>query len=164
MPDRGCIPLTAKREQKGDEGATAMEETKVLVVDDEAVIREGIRRILENSDFQVETCASGRLALEMIQEKDFDLVITDLKMPGMGGMEVLKTIKILQPEVPVLIITGYSTVDTAVEAMKNGAVDYVAKPFTPEALLEKVAKALEEKDGVSRRDLPAQGTSRSPRL
>jgi DNA-binding NtrC family response regulator len=122
-----------------------MEETRVLVVDDEAVIREGVRRILENSGFQVETCASGRLALEMIQEKDFGLVITDLKMPGMGGMEVLKTIKILQPEVPVIIITGFSTVDTAVDAMKNGAVDYVAKPFTPEALLEKVDKALELK-------------------
>ncbi len=122
-----------------------MEETRVLVVDDEAVIREGVKRILENSGFQVEICASGRLALEMVQEKDFDLVITDLKMPGMGGMEVLKTIKILQPEVPVVIITGYSTVDTAVEAMKNGAIDYVAKPFTPEALLEKVAKAMEQK-------------------
>jgi len=122
-----------------------MDETKVLVVDDEAVIREGVRRILENSGFMVETCASGRLALEMIQEKSYQLVITDLKMPGMGGMEVLKTIKILQPEVPVIIITGYSTVETAVEAMKNGAVDYVAKPFTPDILMEKICKALEQK-------------------
>ena len=141
-----------------------MDETKVLVVDDEAVIREGVKRILENSGFEVETCASGRLALEMIQEKDFELVITDLKMPGMGGMEVLKTIKILQPEVPVIVITGYSTVDTAVEAMKNGAVDYVAKPFTPDALMEKVDKALEQKAVLSRRDLPPEGTARSPRL
>ena len=122
-----------------------MDETKVLVVDDEAVIREGVKRILENSGFCVETCATGRLALEMIQEQEFQMVITDLKMPGMGGMEVLKTIKILQPEVPVIIITGYSTVDTAVEAMKNGAIDYVAKPFTPDALMEKVDKALEQK-------------------
>jgi len=122
-----------------------MDATKVLVVDDEAVIREGVRRILENSGFSVETCATGRLALEMIQEQEFQMVITDLKMPGMGGMEVLKTIKILQPEVPVIIITGYSTVDTAVEAMKNGAIDYVAKPFTPDMLLEKVDKALEQK-------------------
>jgi len=122
-----------------------MDETKVLVVDDEAVIREGVKRILENSGFCVETCATGRLALEMIQEQEFQMVITDLKMPGMGGMEVLKTIKILQPEVPVIIITGYSTVDTAVEAMKNGAIDYVAKPFTPDALMEKVEKALEQK-------------------
>ena len=122
-----------------------MDETKVLVVDDEAVIREGVKRILENSGFCVETCATGRMALEMIQEQEFQMVITDLKMPGMGGMEVLKTIKILQPEVPVIIITGYSTVDTAVEAMKNGAIDYVAKPFTPDALMEKVDKALQQK-------------------
>ena len=122
-----------------------MDETKVLVVDDEAVIREGVKRILENNGFCVDTCATGRLALEMIQEQEFQMVITDLKMPGMGGMEVLKTIKILQPEVPVIIITGYSTVDTAVEAMKNGAIDYVAKPFTPDALMEKVDKALEQK-------------------
>jgi DNA-binding NtrC family response regulator len=72
-------------------------------------------------------------------------VITDLKMPGMGGLEVLKTIKILQPDIPVMIITGYSTVDTAVDAMKNGAIDYIAKPFTPEQLTEKVEKAFEQK-------------------
>jgi DNA-binding NtrC family response regulator len=140
-----CVPPPDRPERNRGEGTTVMAETRVLVVDDEAVIREGVRRILENSGFQVDTCASGRLALEIIQEKDFGLVITDLKMPGMGGMEVLKTIKILQPEVPVIIITGYSTVDTAVDAMKNGAVDYVAKPFTPEVLLEKVGKALELK-------------------
>ena len=138
-------PFPDNRKLRGDKGATAMDETKVLVVDDEAVIREGVKRILENSGFSVETCATGRLALEMIQEQEFQMVITDLKMPGMGGMEVLKTIRILQPEVPVIIITGYSTVDTAVEAMKNGAIDYVAKPFTPDALMEKVDKALEQK-------------------
>ena len=141
----GRTPFPDNRQRSGDKGATAMDETKVLVVDDEAVIREGVKRILENSGFSVETCATGRMALEMIQEQEFQMVITDLKMPGMGGMEVLKTIKILQPEVPVIIITGYSTVDTAVEAMKNGAIDYVAKPFTPDALMEKVDKALEQK-------------------
>jgi DNA-binding NtrC family response regulator len=78
-------------------------------------------------------------------ENFFDLVITDLKMPGMSGLEVLKHIKALQPEVPIIMITGYSTVDTAVEAMKNGAVDYVAKPFTPEEILKKVESAFELK-------------------
>src|SRR4030042_3864358 len=102
----------------------------LLVVDDEEVIRKGMRRILEAEGYQVTTSASGRTAIEKIQEQDFDVVITDLKMPGMDGTGVLKTIKILQPEVPVVIITGYSTVDTAVEAMKNGAFDYIAKPFT----------------------------------
>jgi DNA-binding NtrC family response regulator len=122
-----------------------MEKLKILVVDDEAVVREGVRRILEGDRYSVESCASGRAALDLMQEKDFDMVITDLKMPGMGGLEVLKTIKILQPEIPVIIITGYSTVDTAVDAMKNGAIDYISKPFTPEQLNEKVGKAFEQK-------------------
>ncbi|MBU2055846.1 MAG: sigma-54 dependent transcriptional regulator [Proteobacteria bacterium] len=117
----------------------------LLVVDDEEVIREGMRRILSAEGYHVDTSASGRTAVEKIQEQDFDVVITDLKMPGMDGMEVLKTIKILQPEVPVVIITGYSTVDTAVEAMKNGAFDYIAKPFTSELIIDKVRKAVDYK-------------------
>ena len=107
---------------------------RVLVVDDEAVIREGMKRILGGEGFQVDVSASGHAALERLQEEDFDLVITDLKMPGMSGMEVLKAIKILQPEIPVIIITGYSTVDTAVEAIKNGAFDFISKPFTPDQI------------------------------
>jgi DNA-binding NtrC family response regulator len=117
----------------------------ILVVDDEDVIRKGMRRILEAEGYQVATSASGRMAIERIQEQDFDVVITDLKMPGMDGIEVLKTIKILQPEVPVIIITGYSTVDTAVDAMKNGAFDYIAKPFTSSLIVDKVKKAVVHK-------------------
>ncbi len=122
-----------------------MERSKILVVDDEAVIREGVRRILERSGMEVATSSGGRAALAMAQETDFDLVVTDLKMPGMNGIEVLKAIKVLQPEVPVIIITGFSTVDTAVEAMKNGAFDYIAKPFTPDQLTGKVTAALAQK-------------------
>ena len=122
-----------------------MEKVQILVVDDETVVREGIRRVLESDLYHVETCSSGRAALDLMQEKEFELVVSDLKMPGMSGLEVLKTVKILQPEIPVIIITGYSTVDTAVEAMKNGAIDYIAKPFSPEQLIEKVEKALERK-------------------
>ena len=122
-----------------------MEVIDVLVVDDEAIIREGLKRILEHKGYNVASSASGQHALECMQKENFGLVITDLKMPGMSGMEVLKAIKVLQPEVPVIIITGYSTVDTAVEAMKNGAFDYIAKPFTPDQILEKVGKALEQK-------------------
>ncbi|KIH76224.1 two component, sigma54 specific, transcriptional regulator, Fis family [Geoalkalibacter ferrihydriticus] len=118
------------------------DEARILVVDDESVIREGIRRILENNKYRVDVAASGQVAVERLQEDDFDIVVTDLKMPGMSGMEVLKAIRILQPDVPVIIITGYSTVDTAVEAMKNGAFDYLAKPFTPDQILGIVEKAL----------------------
>ncbi len=122
-----------------------MAKARILVVDDEAVIREGVRRILEKEGYQAEPKASGRIALERLQQEDYDLVITDLKMPGMGGMELLKAIRILQPDVPVIIITGYSTVETAVDAMKSGAFDYLAKPFTPVQIGEKVQKALEQR-------------------
>jgi DNA-binding NtrC family response regulator len=120
----------------------------LLVVDDEEVIRQGMRRILEAEGYHVATSASGRIAIEKIQEQDFDVVVTDLKMPGMDGIEVLKTIKILQPEVPVIIITGYSTVDTAVDAMKNGAFDYIAKPFTSDLIIDKVRKAVIHKISI----------------
>jgi DNA-binding NtrC family response regulator len=122
-----------------------MDKADILVIDDEAVVREGVRRILEGDRYSVECCASGHAALDLMQEKHFNMVITDLKMPGMSGLEVLKAIKILQPEIPVIIITGFSTVDTAVDAMKNGAIDYIAKPFSPDQLREKVAAAFEQK-------------------
>lgn len=118
---------------------------KLLVIDDEPAIREGVRRILESESFQVETFANGHAALERIKQEPFDLVVTDLKMPGISGMEVLKAIKEIQPDLPVIFITGYSSVDSAVEVMKLGAVDYIAKPFTPEEMLSTIRLALEQR-------------------
>ncbi|GAB4284825.1 MAG: sigma-54 dependent transcriptional regulator [Deferrisomatales bacterium] len=116
---------------------------RILVVDDEAVVRKSLVRVFAGTDVEVETSPSGNLALELLQEQPFDAVLTDLKMPGMNGLEVLRAIRILQPHVPVILITGYATVDTAVEAMKSGAFDYLAKPFTPEQIREKVDAALQ---------------------
>lgn len=136
---------------------------RVLVVDDEKTIREGMRRILEGEGYTVRTSASGQAAAERIREENFDVVITDLKMPGMDGIEVLKTIKILQPDVPVLIITGYSTVETAVETMRQGAFDYIAKPFTSELIIGKVRKAVDtcpsvmDNSGTEKKEIPLQG-------
>jgi DNA-binding NtrC family response regulator len=118
---------------------------KMLVIDDEPAIREGVRRILESQSFQVETFANGQAAIDRIKEESFDLVITDLKMPGVSGMDVLKSIKEIQPDLPVIFITGYSTVENAVEVMKLGAVDYIAKPFTPEDMLKTIKVALEQR-------------------
>ena len=118
---------------------------KVMVVDDEAVIREGVKRILDGSgEYEAETCSSGHLALERLLDEDFDLVITDLKMPGMSGMEVLQTLKSIYPDVPVMMMPGYAMVSTAVEAMKHGAADYIPKPFKPKELLEKNAGTIAE--------------------
>jgi len=119
-----------------------MKRIVILVVDDEAVIRDGLQRVLEGDHFEVETCISGYHAIERMQEKEYGLVITDLKMPGMNGIEVLKAVKTLQPDIPVILITGYASIDTAVEAIKNGAADYISKPFAPDLLLEKVHNAL----------------------
>ena len=115
----------------------------ILVVDDEAVIREGLTRTLEGDGLIVDTAKNGHAAIEFMQQKEFDLVITDLKMPGMNGFEVLNAVKVLQPGIPVIMITGFATVESAVEAMKNGTVDYIVKPFTPDQILEKVRRALE---------------------
>jgi DNA-binding NtrC family response regulator len=104
-----------------------------------------LKRILEGVSFTVETCSSGYSAIETMQKRDFDLIITDLKMPGMSGLEVLKTVRTLQPQIPVILITGFASVDTAVEAMKNGAFDYITKPFVPDLLLEKVHSALRQR-------------------
>lgn len=120
-----------------------MSQPRILVVDDEAVIRQAVKRILEQENYEVVTATSGHTALEKVQNDDFNVVISDLKMPGMGGMEVLKSIKILQPNVPVIIITGYATVETAVDAIKNGAFDYLPKPFNPQQVKQLVEKAID---------------------
>ena len=124
----------------------------ILVADDDAVIREGLRRVLGKEGYHVETQPNGRMAMDRLQESSFDLLITDLKMPGMSGMEVLQAVKVLQPEMPVILITGFAAVDNAVEVMKCGAADYLAKPFTNEEILAKVRKALDERavllDGI----------------
>ena len=123
-----------------------MESIKILIVDDETVIREGLKRVLERESYIVETCSSGYTAIEIMQNQEFDLIITDLKMPGMSGIEVLKSVRTLQPHIPVILITGYASIDTAVEAMKNGASDYISKPFAPDILLEKVNIALSQRN------------------
>ncbi len=121
-----------------------MPKSSILIVDDEAIIRQAVQRILEHEGYEVDTASSGHSALEKVQSKNYNLVISDLKMPGMSGMEVLKSIKILQPNVPVIIITGYATVDTAVDAIKNGAFDYLSKPFNPVQVKDLVTKAISQ--------------------
>ena len=118
----------------------------ILIVDDDALIRNGLKRILEERGCQVEDFSCGNLAIERLQQSSFDLVVTDLKMPGMSGMEVLASIRILQPSIPIIIITGYPTVDSAVVTMKLGAVDYLAKPFVPDEFCSRIKKALDQSD------------------
>jgi len=122
-----------------------VETATILIIDDEQVIRAGLKRVLEAEGYTTETFSSGYAAMDRLQNRPVDLIITDLKMPGMSGIDVLKSIRILQPDIPVVMITGYSTVDTAVEAMKHGAADYITKPFTPEDIARVVKQALEQR-------------------
>jgi CheY-like chemotaxis protein len=103
----------------------------VLAVDDEPVVLDSIRRILVLAGFSVDTVESGPEALTLVRARDYDFVFTDLKMPGMDGVEVVKAVKHLRPDVDVAVITGFGTIETAVETMGHGAADYVQKPFTP---------------------------------
>lgn len=115
---------------------------KILCVDDEEVILESFRKILVLDGYSVDTVETGQEALGLIQKHHYDFVFTDLKMPLMDGVEVTKSVKHLRPDIDVVIITGYASVETAVETMKYGALDYVQKPFTEDELIEFVKKAL----------------------
>ncbi len=117
---------------------------RVLVIDDEAIVRTSCRRVLEPEGYAVVMAENGPDGLRRIRDEGpFSLVLTDLKMPGMDGIEVLRRIKDGWPDIPVVIVTGYQTIETAVKAIKLGAFDYVNKPFTPDALLDVVARALQ---------------------
>lgn len=118
---------------------------RILVVDDELVVCRSVKKVLAKKGHSVEMAQRGKDALRMIDSDEFDILIVDLKMPGMDGMEVLKNVKKTHPEVIVLMITGYATVETAVEAMKLGGFDYIPKPFSPDELSITVEKALETK-------------------
>ena len=103
---------------------------RIICVDDEAVILDSFRKILVLDGYSVDTVETGREVLGLIQTHSYDFLFTDLKMPEMDGVEVTKSVKHLRPDIDVIIITGYATVETAVECMKFGAMDYVQKPFT----------------------------------
>ncbi len=115
---------------------------KILCVDDEEVILSSFRKILVLDGYSVDTVETGQEALGLIQKHHYDFLFTDLKMPLMDGVEVTKSVKHLRPDIDVIIITGYASVETAVETMKYGALDYVQKPFTEDELIAFVQKSL----------------------
>jgi len=122
----------------------SLEPIHVLVVDDEENIRDGSERTLNPIGFQVLKASRGSEALEMVSQKKISIVLLDLKMPGMDGMEVLARIRKIDPAILVIVITGYATVQTAIEAMKQGAYDFIPKPFEPDQLRMVVRRAHEK--------------------
>ena len=119
-------------------------EFSILVVDDERIVRDSLKEWLGEDGFSVETASSGAEAMEKLAQKHFNLMLTDIKMPGMDGVTLLKKSAETFPDLCVLMMTAYATVETAVEAMKIGARDYLMKPFDPEAMLAKVVGLYEE--------------------
>ncbi len=136
-----------------------MSNPKVLVIDDERIVIDSIAKILKEERIDVDSTLSGRQGVEMALQNDYHLVLSDLRMPDIGGMRVLRDIKRAKPKLPVVIITGYATVPSAVQAMKLGAAEILEKPFSPDGLVYTVQKAMQpvppeaiEDQGVVHRD------------
>jgi DNA-binding NtrC family response regulator len=108
-----------------------MKNASILVVDDEKTIRMSLSIALESPGMEIDTAVNGEDALEKLREREYDLILLDLRMPGMDGMEVLRRVRDIRPDIRVVIITAYGTIESAVEAMKLGAADFIQKPFAP---------------------------------
>jgi two-component system nitrogen regulation response regulator NtrX len=122
---------------------------KILVIDDERAIRNTLREILEYEKFIVDDASDGSEGVKLIEKNKYDLILSDIKMPKMDGMEVLDRIISITPDTPVVLISGHGNIDTAVEALKKGAYDYIAKPIDMNRLLVTVRNALDKKQLVS---------------
>jgi len=121
-------------------------QANILVIDDEETMRDSCQQTLSRDGNRVEVAEDGSKGLAMLEAESFDLVILDLKMPGLNGMQVLKKIRADDPQATVVVITGYATVESAVEAIKSGAYDFIPKPFTPESLRAIVNRALDRRE------------------
>jgi FixJ family two-component response regulator/glycine cleavage system H lipoate-binding protein len=128
---------------------------KILAVDDEEIVLDSFRKILVMAGYSIDTVERGKEALGLIQKRDYDFVFVDLKMPEMDGIEVTKAVKHLRPDIDVIIITGYASVESAVETMKYGAMDYIQKPFTEDELADFIDKSLiRRQDRIERETKP----------
>lgn len=115
----------------------------ILVIDDEVAVNNNIRKILSKKGYHVDQAVTKAEALEAIQKRHYRLVLLDLKIPGVTGLELLKAIRDKQPETMVIIITGYASIETAVETARMGTFDYLAKPFTPAEIRNITEKAFQ---------------------
>jgi two-component system NtrC family response regulator len=122
-----------------------MKPIHVLIIDDERIICQGCRLALTEKGHAVDICGSGQAGLEAIQKRPYDIVLLDMKLPDMEGMEILEGLRKRRAQIYVIVMTGYSTVQNAVDAMKLGAFDYLAKPFTDDELILAVDRAIEKK-------------------
>ena len=120
-----------------------MKHKTVLIVDDEKNILLTLSQSLEALQLETDTAANGEEALAKLKEKEFGLILLDLRMPGMDGMEVLRQVREIRPDIRIIMITAYGTIELAVEAIKMGAVDFIQKPFSPEEIRELVSRVMD---------------------
>ena len=128
-------------------------EPRVLLVDDEVVFTENVAKLLLNRGYKVKTVNNGTSAIAALEEDDFDVMVLDLKMPGMDGLTTLKETLKLELHTEVLILTGHGAVDSAIEALKLGALDYMTKPFEIDELVEKIEEAAGKKSKTDEAEL-----------
>ena len=115
---------------------------RILIIDDEKAIRNTLKEILEFENYTVDKAEDGPAGLDMLIQQRYDVVLTDLMMPGMSGQELLRAVRAVAPETEVVLMTAYGTVETAVSAMREGAYDFVEKPFSNNGLVDRVEAAL----------------------
>ncbi len=143
---------------------------RILAVDDEAIVLDSFRKILVVAGYSVDTVLTGPEALGLVRKNPYDFVFTDFKMPDMDGVEVTKAVKHLRPDVDVVMITGYASIESAVETMKHGAMDYVQKPFAEDELVDLVNKLVIRRQARLEKEIepsihlvtPKVGVSESP--
>jgi DNA-binding response OmpR family regulator len=125
----------------------------ILIVDDEKAVRDSLKELLVMEEYQVDEAGGGEEALELLDDKDFDLVLLDIKMPGVDGIQVMQQMKKYHPETKSIILTGHGTLDTAIEAIRSGAQDYLLKPYKTDDILVSIGKALSAKAARQRKEL-----------
>jgi DNA-binding NtrC family response regulator len=121
-----------------------MAKPKILIIDDEAIVRTSCRKCLIPEGYDVDSAENGIAGLRLVESNTYDLILTDLKMPDMDGIEFLAKIRETHPKAKVIMITGYSTSEHAELAIQSGAYNYIEKPFTPETLVKAVQEALSD--------------------
>ena len=136
---------------------------KILVVDDELPVCRSISSALEAEDYIIDTTLSGEEALEKEQETRYDIMLVDLMMPGVSGMDLLKAVREKRPDIVVIMVTGYPTMETAVQSVMLGAFDYIPKPFTPKELRSVVSRALERRRLYEQEKIPKAALGKQKR-
>jgi len=125
----------------------------LLVVDDEKAVRDSLEDVLELENYQVDVVGTGEDALEALNEHEYDLLLLDIKMPGISGIEVMRQSRRQAPDTKVIILTGHGSLESAIEALRTGASDYILKPYSSENILSSIGRALSEKAEKQRKEM-----------